>query len=105
MAKKNKKNAFIYGSIAMLLLLSLLGMPNGFYVLVRYMAMIIFAYLAYEESKRKNGKGRMILFIVLALLFQPFIRLPFGITLLRMVDVALIILLFALLFKSLSSRN
>lgn len=65
----------LYMGLAIALVLCLFSMPYGFYQFVRFAAMAIFAYLAYCEYK--NGHvDRMILFIVLAILFQPFARLP-----------------------------
>lgn len=50
MAKKQKRQFYIYLGIASLLLL----WPYGFYTLVRFLAMSAFAYLAYLEYKSKN---------------------------------------------------
>ena len=47
MAKKQKRQFYIYLGIASLLLLCLFKMPYGFYTLVRFLAMAAFAYLAY----------------------------------------------------------
>ena len=74
MAKKQKRQFYIYLGIASLLLLCLFKMPYGFYTLVRFLAMAAFAYLAYLEYKSKN-MDRMVVFIVLAVLFQPFAKI------------------------------
>lgn len=86
MAKRDQ-TVFIYGALAAVLLLSLLKMPYGFYEFVRFAAMAAFAYLAYKEYDNKGSKDRMILFIVLAVLFQPFFKLSLGRVVWNIVDV------------------
>ena len=67
----------LYMGLAIALVLCLFSMPYGFYQFVRFAAMAIFAYLAYCEYK--NGHvDRMILFIVLAILFQLFAKIALG---------------------------
>ena len=76
----------LYMGLAIALVLCLFSMPYGFYQFVRFAAMAIFAYLAYCEYK--NGHVvRMILFIVLAILFQPFAKIALGRVLWNIVDV------------------
>lgn len=98
MAKKQKLQFYIYLGVAALLLLCLLKMPYGFYTLVRFLVMAAFAYLAYLEYKRKNT-DRMVVFIVLAILFQPFAKIALGRTLWNIVDVAVAIYLLYLSYK------
>ena len=87
MPKDLKKQLVIYIGISILLLLCLFNMPYGFYTLVRFLAMAAFAYLAYLEYKSKNI-DRMIVFIVLAVLFQPFAKITFGRVIWNIVEVA-----------------
>ena len=76
----------LYMGLAIALVLCLFSMPYGFYQVARFAAMAIFAYLAYCEYK--NGHvDRMILFIVLAILFQPFAKIALGRVLWNIVDV------------------
>lgn len=101
MAKKQKRQFYIYLGIASLLLLCLFKMPYGFYTLVRFLAMAAFAYLAYLaylEYKSKN-MDRMVIFIVLAVLFQPFAKIALGRLVWNIVDVAVAIYLLYLSFK------
>lgn len=98
MAKKQKLQFYIYLGVAALLLLCLLKMPYGFYTLVRFLVMAAFAYLAYWEYKRKNT-DRMVVFIVLAILFQPFAKIALGRALWNIVDVAVAIYLLYLSYK------
>ena len=72
--------------LAVLLLLCLAPMPYGYYELVRFVAMAIFAYLAYSHFKAEEG-GLGILFASLALLFQPFFKIALGRTIWNIVDV------------------
>lgn len=73
-------------TLAILLLLCLLNMPYGFYQFVRFAAMVGFAYLAFSVSSKKN-KNEVFIYIALALLFQPFIKIALGRTLWNIVDV------------------
>lgn len=102
---KRDQTVFIYGALAAILLLSLLNMPYGFYEFVRFAAMAAFAYLAYKEYEKKGSKDRMILFIVLAILFQPFFKLSLGRLIWNIVDVAVAVLLIVMLIKALKSRR
>ena len=95
MAKKQKRQFYIYLGVASLLLLCLFKMPYGFYTLVRFLAMAAFAYLEY---KSKN-MDRMVVFIVLAVLFQPFAKIALGRLVWNIVDVAVAIYLLYLSFK------
>ncbi len=67
-------------------------MPYGFYVLVRFVSMCVFAYLAIVSNKSKNTRLAY-LFGALALLFQPFARIALGRLLWNVVDVAVAVLL------------
>lgn len=83
---RKKLQTGIYTGLAIALILCLFSMPYGFYQFVRFLAMACFAYLAYCEYK--NGHiDRMILFIVLAILFQPFAKIALGRVLWNIVDV------------------
>lgn len=83
---RKKLQTGLYIGLAIALILCLFSMPYGFYQFVRFAAMAIFAYLAYCEYK--NGHvDRMILFIVLAILFQPFSKIALGRVIWNVVDV------------------
>lgn len=88
MNKSNRKKlqTGLYIVLAIALILCVFSMPYGFYQFVRFAAMAIFAYLAYCEYK--NGHvDRMILFIVLAILFQPFAKIALGRVIWNIVDI------------------
>ena len=72
--------------LAVALLLCLLHMPYGYYQLVRFLGMVGFGYLAYE-SHEANRDIEMIIFIGLAILFQPFFKIALGRELWNIVDV------------------
>ena len=73
-------------TLAILLLLCLMDMPYGYYQLVRWAAMVGFALLA-NEVREQGDNNLVIVYIGLALLFQPLIKLPLGRPLWNMVDV------------------
>jgi hypothetical protein len=60
-------------------------MPYGYYQFVRFAAMISFAYLAYSK-KEQNRNNEMFIYIALAILFQPFIKIALGRTIWNIVD-------------------
>lgn len=84
--------------LAVLLLLCLAPMPYGYYQLVRFVAMLVFAYLAYCHFKSEEG-GLGFLFVALALLFQPFFKIALGRTLWNIMDVLIAIGLIFLVVK------
>ena len=61
-------------------------MPYGFYQLIRFIALVGFGILAYQTYKKKKME-EMILYGVLALLFQPFFKISLGRDLWNTVDV------------------
>lgn len=73
--------------LAILLFICLLDMPYGYYQFVRYLAFACFAvlaYVSYDEGKEKQA----IVYLLLAILFQPFMKIALGRTLWNFVDVA-----------------
>ena len=90
-------------TLSIIFLLCLLDMPYGYYQAVRFVGMLGFALLAYY-SYEDNKKVEVIIYIVLALLFQPFLKVALGRTIWNVVDVivsaGLTISLFATLKKT-----
>lgn len=84
--------------LAGVLLACLLPMPYGFYTLVRFVAMVVFAVFALQYYER-NFKKMAITFGSLALLFQPFVKIVLGREVWNIVDVAVAILLVVLWVK------
>ncbi len=63
--------------LTVLFLLCLLQMPYGYYQAVRFIGMLGFILLAYF-SIQQNNKIEVIIYIALALLFQPLIKVALG---------------------------
>lgn len=73
-------------TLAVLLFICLIDMPYGYYQLVRISGLIGFSILAYKASEKQN-KTEMIIFVGLALLFQPFIKVALGRQIWNILDV------------------
>ncbi|MFV8367605.1 DUF6804 family protein [Flavobacterium sp. XS1P27] len=84
--------------LSIALLLCLLNMPYGYYEFVRFASMVGFAYLAYF-AKEQNRSNEIFIYIALALLFQPFIKIALGRTIWNIVDLIVGIGLLISLFK------
>jgi len=76
----------------------LFPMPYGYYSIVRIVAMLSFAYLAFKKYQSRQ-QGLMVVFIGLAILFQPIVRIPLGRTLWNIVNVVVAIGLVILFLK------
>ena len=63
--------------LALLLFCSVLQLPQPFDLLVKYVALIAFTILAYQEYMKIHEKTAF-LYVVLALLFQPVFQLRFN---------------------------
>ena len=72
--------------LSILFLLCLLNMPYGYYQAVRFIGMLGFALLAYF-SYQQNQKAEAIIYIPLALLFQPFLKVALQRTIWNVTDV------------------
>lgn len=79
------------------MLLCLAAMPYGYYQFVRFVALVGFGILAYLSFKR-DKQAELIIYIVLATLFQPFEKIALGRTLWNVVDVVVAIFLVGSLF-------
>ena len=84
--------------LAGILLLCLFPMPYGFYTLIRFVVMIVFAMFAFQYYEC-NRKKLAITFGSLALLFQPFVKIVLGRGVWNLVDVVVAILLVILWWK------
>jgi len=72
--------------LTLLFFLCLADMPYGYYQFVRFAALLGFVILAYQANEQQN-KTEMIVYIGLALLFQPFVKVALGRTMWNIVDV------------------
>ena len=73
-------------ALAVLFFLCLLDMPYGFYQLVRFVALAGFAILAYKANEQ-GQKTEAIIYVCLAILFQPLVKIALGRELLNVVDI------------------
>ena len=83
--------------LAALLLLCLAPMPYGYYQLVRFVSMVVFAVMAYQYYVKKQELWAVV-FGALALLFQPFFKVALGRTMWNIVDVVVAIILLVMAF-------
>lgn len=83
--------------LAILFFICLADMPYGYYELVRLIGLVGFAFLAYKAHDQ-GRQSEMILFIGLALLFQPFFKIALGRQIWNIVDVVVGLGLIASLF-------
>lgn len=72
--------------LSILLLVCLFDMPYGYYQFVRLLAGLCFAYFAYTAYEEKK-EIQVLLYIGLAILFQPFLKIALGRELWNIVDV------------------
>jgi len=72
-------------------------MPYGFYQAVRFAGLIGFAILAYLANEKEN-KIEVIIYIALAVLFQPFLKISLGREVWNYVDVIVGIALVSSIF-------
>ena len=83
--------------LAALLLLCLAKMPYGYYQLVRFTGLIGFAILAYKSNERQENI-MTIIYVALAVLFQPFLKISLGRELWNIIDVIVAVGLFISIF-------
>ncbi len=85
-------------TLAILFLLCLAKMPYGYYQLVRFLALVGFGVLAYQSYLQKKEK-EVIIYVVLAVLFQPIQKIAFGRAIWNIIDVVVAIGLTISLFN------
>ncbi len=88
----NKQLSNIGLGLAVMLFLCLLPLPYGYYTLVRFVAMVVFAVMAYVYYEQKNTLFCVVA-VALALLFQPFQKVALGREVWNVADVLVAILL------------
>lgn len=87
------------GGLAVLLLMCLLSFPYGFFIVVRIIALVVFGILAMHAYEDKT-ETPMYIYIALAVLFQPFLKIPLGRDLWNIIDVLVAIGLVVSIFKA-----
>lgn len=90
--------------LAILLLMCLIDMPYGFYQLVRFLSLIGFGILAFVANQ-KGRQTEALIYIALAILFQPLIKISLGRTLWNIVDLVVGIGLLLDLFGVITNEN
>ena len=84
--------------VSFILILCLFDMPYGYYQFIRFSAMIGFAYLAFLANNQ-NNRNSVFIYVGLALLFQPLVKIALGRTIWNIVDVIVGICLIISLFQ------
>jgi hypothetical protein len=84
--KSENNLALIKIILSILLFICLFDLPYGFYQFVRFAGLIGFAFLAYQANQQ-GRQSEMIIYVVLALLFQPFFKVALGREIWNIVDV------------------
>ena len=90
--------------LVLLFILCLLDMSYGYYQFVRFTALLGFGLLAYFTSK-KEDKTEMIVYLALAILFQPILKISLGRTIWNIVDVVVALGLIASFFTKEKSKD
>lgn len=72
--------------LAILFFLCLADMPYGYFQFVRFAGLVGFAILAYHAHEQ-GRQTEMIIYAVLALLFQPFFKIALGRQMWNIVDI------------------
>jgi len=90
--------------LAILFFICLAKMPYGYYQLVRFAALVGFAILAYYANENGN-KLEVIIFIALAILFQPLVKIALGRNLWNIVDVIVGVALLVSIFLPLQKKD
>ncbi len=94
-----KNTNFIKIFLGILLIACLADLPYGYYLFVRFAAMAGFGYLAYNANEQE-AKNEVLIYLALAILFQPFFKIALGRVLWNGIDVVVGIGLIVSLLKS-----
>lgn len=94
----------LYLLLSALLLLCLAPMPYGYYQLVRFISMVLFALFAYNYWI-KEIKPLAITYGALALLFQPFVKVALGRAMWNVADVVALGLIGIYLYENNKASN
>jgi hypothetical protein len=83
--------------LSVLMFLCLLDMPYGYYQFVRFASMIVFGWFAYDAYEEKK-KTEALIYVALAILFQPVFKIALGRFTWNIVDVVVGVGLIASVF-------
>ena len=90
--------------LAILFFICLAELPYGFFQFVRFAALVGVAVLEYQANEKEN-KTEMIIYICLAVLFQPLIKISLGREIWNVVDVIVGLALLVSIFIIPKSTN
>lgn len=90
--------------LAAALLICLAPMPYGYYTLIRMLATLVFCIYAYRCYIAKK-ESQTCIFVILALLFQPFIKVALGRVVWNIVDVIVAVGMIAFFFWDRGKRE
>lgn len=93
----NNTQTIIKIILSILFFVCLLNMPYGYFQLVRFVALVGFAILAYTANEQ-GQKTETIIYVCLGILFQPFFKIALGRQIWNIVDVVVGIALVVSLF-------
>ena len=79
-------------------------MPYGYYQFVRLAALVGFALLAFQSNNDKKNT-EAIIYLGLAILFQPFFKIALGRTIWNIVDVVVAVGLLVSIFANKDNEN
>jgi hypothetical protein len=79
-------------------------MPYGYFQFVRFISLIGFAVLSYHANEQ-GKQTEVIVYVALALLFQPFFKISLGRTLWNMVDVIVAVGLLLSVYNSTKEKQ
>ena len=96
--KYNSALDLLHLILSVILLLCLLPMPYGYYTFVRFVSMGAVGVMTYQYIQKKQ-MAWAVTFGILALLFQPFIKIALGRTIWNVADVIAAVLLIAVWIK------
>ena len=97
-------NSFIKLILGGLLIVPFFEPPYGYFQFLRIVSFIGFAYLAYEE-KNSSNKLFLIVYILLAILFQPFEKIALGKEIWLIVDAFSTVILIVSFGLSINSKT
>ena len=83
--------------LSLLFFICLLNMPYGYFQLVRFVALVGFAILAYKANEQ-GRKTEAIIYVCLGILFQPLVKIGLGRQIWNIVDVVVGVALLVSLF-------
>ena len=84
--------------LAILFFLCLFDMPYSYFQLVRFGALIGFGILAFKANEN-NNQTEMVIYVALAILFQPIFKIAIGRDLWNVIDVIVGVGLLITIFK------